>query len=437
MHLKAMKSFICGCLGRYSLSGVLCFWLFTSALPSAAQAPARGAETFREVLDQVLHSHPALRAARQRLAGSQAWARGAGAQPNPQLRLSVSAGDPSEEANALVQRLEIGGQPGLRSKIATLQAEQADARLLEVQRDLGMRSAEAYYTLWSTREAERVFELRTELARKLQAASERRLKAGEIAENQYLRSELERAQAEAQLAQARGQRKTALNRLNILLQRPADQEFFLPTGAVPEEALAEPTRATLLRRINLRPEIRVAELTAQISRLEADLLGRQRVPDLEFEAYRSSLGYGAERGVRLSLVLPLWDWGQTGAAAERREREAEAAETDVLVQRQLVEQEVLAAWELYLAERERREILRDQIQRFYRQADLAYRGYEAGLLTLLEVLEAQRAYRESMLEYVAAETAFQKRRWDLHWLSGVPFIEAPIPSPPPEKEQVR
>ena len=434
-----MKPLAFQILGRYRLSGLLCFWLFVSTCPSAAQAPVPKTQTFREVLDQLLNSHPALKAARQRLAGSQAWAEGAGAQPNPQLRLSVPKGDPSEEANALVQRLEIGGQPGLRSKIATLQTEQADARLLDVQRTLGMRSADAYYTLWSTRETVGVFELRTELARKLQAAAERRLKAGEIAENQYLRAELEQAQAEAQLAQARGQRKTALNLLNILLQRPADQDFLLPTGAVPEEALPEPTRATLLQRINLRPEIRVAELTAQITRLEADLLGRQRVPDLEFEAYRSSLGPGAEQGVRLSLVLPLWDWGQTGAAVERREREAEAAETDVLVQRQLVEQEVLAAWELYLSERERREILRGQIQRFYRQADLARRGYEAGLLTLLEVLEAQRAYRESTLEYVAAETAFQKRRWDIHWLYGVSLNEdlIPIPSPPPEKEQER
>jgi outer membrane protein, heavy metal efflux system len=405
------------------------FWLlvFNGAPLAASQPPAAPGQDFRQVLAEVLNQHPALRAARQRLAGSQAWARGAGAQPNPQLRLAVPAGDPSEEANSLVQRLEIGGQPGLRSKIAQLQVQQADARVLRQQRELGMRAAEAYYTLWSTRETERLLELRVELARTLQAASERRLQAGEIAENQYLRAELERAQAEAQLAHARGERKMALNRLNILLQRPADQGFVLNTGPVVEESLAEPTRESLQQNIDGRPEVRVAQLQAEIAQLEADLLGKQRVPDLEFEAYRSSLGHNAEQGVRVSLVLPLWDWGSTGAAVQQRQREAEAAQTDVLVQRQAIEQEVLAAWELYLAERERRQILRGQTERFLKQADLARRGYEAGLLTLLEVLEAQRAYREAMLEYVAAETAFQKRRWDVYWLSGGQFLDSSQP----------
>lgn len=417
-------------MSRHQNAVFAILWLLLfSGAPSAASQPAVHApgQDFRQVLAEVLNQHPALRAARQRLAGSQAWARGAGAQPNPQLRLSVPAGDPSEEANSLVQRLEIGGQPGLRSKIAQLQVQQADARILRQQRELGMRAAEAYYTLWSTRETERLLELRLELARTLQAASERRLQAGEIAENQYLRAELERTQAEAQLAQARGERKMALNRLNILLGRPADQEFILSTGPVVEESLAEPTRESLQQSIDARPEVRVAQLQAEIAQLEADLLGRQRVPDLEFEAYRSSLGHNAEQGLRLSLVLPLWDWGSTGAAVEQRQREAEAAQTDVLVQRQAVEQEVLAAWELYQAERERRQILRGQTERFLKQADLARRGYEAGLLTLLEVLEAQRAYREAMLEYVAAETAFQKRRWELYWLSGGQFLDTPPP----------
>lgn len=416
----------CRRLGHALTAAALCLVLPASTPPAWSQDVP---ESFSGVLQSVLDLHPAVKAAEQRLAASQAWLRGAGAQPNPQLRLAVPAGDPSEEANSFLQRFEIGGQPGLRAKIAELQVEQANARLLQQRRELGLRAAEAYYSLWSARATERLLTLRLELAGNLQSAARRRLQAGAIAENEYLRTELERAQAQAQLAQARGDARAASSRLNLLLQRPADRPLVLPASddAGATEA-PEPTRESLLQSLEQRPEYRVAQLTAEIASLEADLLGRQRLPDLEFEAYRSSLGHGAEQGLRLSLVLPLWDWGQTAAGVEQRELQAAAATSDALVQRQGLEQEMLSAWELYLTDRERREILRGQTERYARQADLARRGYEAGLLTLLEVLEAQRAYREAMLESVQAEAAFHRRRWDVYWLSGAPLLPTTTPS---------
>lgn len=400
--------------------------IFAVALFLTTQTGA--CQTLPQILGEVYSRHPSLKAAQLRLAASQAWARGAGSQPNPELRLSVPRGYPSEEANALVQRLQIAGQTGLRSKIAELQAQQEDARLLTLHRQLSTRAADAYWTLWATRESERLLNLRLQLASGLESAGQRRLQAGEISENQKLRIDLEKAQAEAQLAAARGQRKTALSSLNLLLQRPVDQEFLLPADVLAEDHLTEPTREGLMSSVEVRPEVRVANLTAEIQHLEADLLGKQRTPDLEFEAYRSSLAQGAEQGVRVSLVLPLWDWGKIGAAVEQKQREADAADSEALAQRQTVLQEVLAAWELYVAEKDRRQILSVQRDRYLRQADLARRGYEAGLLSLLEVIESQRAYREAMLEYVNAEASFRKKRWDIFWLSG-----GQLPSPAEDK----
>ena len=474
-------------------------WLLALTVGLAQAGPAEPSLLFGEVLRSVQERHPALKAAQLRREAAAAWARGAGAQPNPQLRLSVPYGYPSEEANALVQRIELGGQPGLRSKIANLQRDQADARVLNQQRELGKQAALAYYSLWAASETERLETARVELADKLQSAAARRLKLGEISENQFLRVELEKSQSQARLATAQANRRIALNRLNLLLQRPPDQEVALPaadqeilpepnrelllaavelrpevrvaqlsaeiqraeaelvgrqrvpdfefeayrsslaqgaeqgvrvslafplwdwgqTGAAVEqhlreaeaaesdalanrrialnrlnlllqrppdqevalpaadqEILPEPNRELLLAAVELRPEVRVAQLSAEIQRAEAELVGRQRVPDFEFEAYRSSLAQGAEQGVRVSLAFPLWDWGQTGAAVEQHLREAEAAESDALAQRQSVTQEALAAWESLLGEQKRRELLRGQVERFGRQADLTRRGYE-------------------------------------------------------------
>ena len=127
--------------------------LLTVSLAHWARADAP--LSFSEVLRGVQERHPALKAAQLRREAAAAWARGAGAQPNPQLRLSIPYGYPSEEANALVQRIELGGQPGLRTKIANLQRDQADARVLNQQRDLGKQAAQAYYSLWAASETAR------------------------------------------------------------------------------------------------------------------------------------------------------------------------------------------------------------------------------------------------------------------------------------------
>lgn len=419
------------CITRRLL--VLGIWLCFGARVCLAEAGAPESLSFPQALEQILGRHPALKAAQQRLAGSQAWAEGAGAQPNPVVRLSVPVGDPSEEANELVQRLEIGGQPGLRSQIASLQVDQADARLMRQRLELSAQAADAYYSLWAARETEQLLALDVQLAGALHTAAQQKLQAGEIAETQGLRAELELAQSQARLASAAADSRLALNRLNLLLGRPAQQQL----GQAPLEPLAEdeatvvpgPSRDDLVASVASRPEVRVANSAARIAHLEADLLGRQRLPDFEFEAYRSSLGAGAEQGVRASLVIPLWDWGQTAAAAEQRRREALAVEQDALSQRQQAEQQLLEAWELLVAERERRTLLRGQTTRYLKQLDLARRGYTAGLLSLPEVLEAQRAYREATLSYVSAEAAFRKRRWGLVWWSTSLPVSAPVSVP--------
>lgn len=411
----------------------LLLWLSLSGAACAedTQPPL----TMRAALERVFQLHPALQASRHRVEASQAWARGAGAQPNPELRLSVPAGDPSEEANSLVQRLEIAGQPGLRSRIAERQVEQEDARLQMQQRQLAVRTVDAYYGLWSAQAVERLQTLRFELARELRGGAERRLNLGQIAEAEAMRTRLEAAQAEAQRAQARGELRIAQVRLNFLLQRPPDAEVTLvdsPANAafwvLTEQPLPRLSREGALQGAAQRPDVRSAELGAEVARMEADLAGRQNWPDFEFEAYRSNLGARAEQGLRFSLVLPLWDWGHNRAMIERKEKEALVADDEASLTRLNAQEEVLEAWELYQVAGERRQLLNDQVQRYLSQAELAQKGYQAGLLSLVEVLEAQRAYREAMIEFVAAETAVQKRGWAVYWLSGGP-VPAPGSSP--------
>lgn len=389
--------------------------------------------TPREALAEVLTHHPEVKAARLRVEAARSAASGAGAQPNPELRLAGELGDANTDANYIQQRLEIGGQTGLRGQVADLDVEQAQSELAIEERKLSTRLAGAYYDLWEAARLTEVAVTGHQSATRLETITRRRLELGEVSESQLLRVQLETARAEAQLAQAEAREQVARAELNTLLQRLPDDPMALPTSAealpqAPALALPEPVWEDLVARAQTRPELAAARRQASRARLEADLTGRQRVPDLELTAYRSRLTGAAENGVRLALVMPLFDWGRIGAAEAQKEKEAEALEQLVLSRDQEIQQQVRSAYARYEAARKRREVLRSQVERSHHLAALAAQGFEVGLLGLLDVLDAQRVDRETFQDYIAAEADFQRLRLQLHWISG----GSPLPDTPLE-----
>ena len=51
----------------------------------------------------------------------------------------------------------------------------------------------------------------------------------------------------------------------------------------------------------------------------------------------------------------------------------------------------------------------------------ARQGYEVGLLSLLEVLDAQTASAQGLRAYIEAEADFHRARLQLCWAAGQPF----------------
>lgn len=393
----------------------LCIVWLSLCLPMQAQEPSVPELTFQEALHQVLAQHPELAASRLKVEAARAWAGGAGAQPNPEMRVAARVGDVTGDENYLSQRLNIGGQTGLRSQIAEVAVKQAELEFTATARELATKTSEAYYGLWLAAKTTRVAIQRLELAEQLDKISFRRLELGDISRNEHLRVQLETGRVRADLAQARAQEVIARNRLNLLLQRPANTPLDLPALAT-EHQPEEPLDAYLARAAG-RPEIAIARLQAETARLEADLADRQRWPDLELYAYSSSFSGAAQRGFRMGLVVPLWDWGQIGAEVARKEKEAEALEKLTEARRLLVEQEVRSAYEQHGAAIQRAQLLGEQAQQAQLLAENARKGYDAGFLTVLDVIDAQRAYRDSVKDFLQAQVDAQRTRLELFWIS--------------------
>ena len=395
------------------------------AAPAMAQAPPL---TLREAVRTALESHPATVAARLRVAAAESWAGGAGAQPNPELRLSATLGEPGEDANLLVQRLEIGGQTGLRRDAARAGAEAARQAWQAVRRDVARRTAAAYYGVWQTEAGLAIARQRLELARQLERASRARLEEGEISENAHLRTQLEVARADADVAAAGGQASAERARLNLLLGREPGAPVLLPVAPDGEPHAPDglgPAPENPGSTASL-PELEALRSAARAARLEAELAGRARAPDLELSAYRTRLlGSSPGQGLQVSLVFPLGDHGSVAAREAQLRAEAGAREGDVAARALEVEMELAAAVRVLEASEARRDILHAQLARARRLAEMARVGYEAGLLSLPEVLDAQTAFRQALGDFVTAEAALRQAQADLYLLSGGPLPDAP------------
>jgi len=416
-------------LSRLLMLGLAMAILWTFPAPAAAEDSLL---TFREALSRALASSPDVHAARLRLEGARAWAKGAGALPNPELRLSGTSGEAGEDSNALSQRLEIAGQPGLRSRQARAEAEAREHGLEQVCREVARETGAAYYGSWEATRRREVAEEKLRLAEELGKSSLRRLELGDISRNEHLRVELETARAQAELAEARGEEGATRVRLNLLMGREAGAALRLPeapgTPVLEEDSAPGPGTGILEERLLRRPDLEALRAGARAAGLEAELAGRAGAPDLEFSAYRSRLfSRGAEQGVQLSLVVPLWDWGGAGAAKSRLRREAEASQQDL-------EAGVLRARSQFEADRQvlqaaqaRLEVLAGQLERFQKLSDMAHRGYEAGLLSFVEVLDTQQAFRQALLDHHSAQATWHRARLDLHLSSGGGLSAEEIP----------
>lgn len=394
-------------------------------------ASGQGAFSPAQIMRLAVQVQPSVRAARFRLEAAEGYAAGIGAQPNPTLRLTGTVGVPIEEANSLTFPYELGARPWLRGQSAQQEAQARRNDLQSECRRVALQAGQAYYDLWETQAVLGVAHERVELAEKLAFSSRRRWEVGEISKNQYLRADLEAARARADEATARADEGVARTKVNQWLARDPEASLVLPAGgeklpvAPPPPIELEPDAQTLAERSILLPELEALRAEQRAADLQVQLAERLGSPNLQLQLYRSTLGGGTgiEQGVALSLVFPLWDWGQNAAEYERRLGLAKAAGAAVDERLLEVTQRAAAALARYRGALARRQLLTDQVQRFVVLSGQARRAYDAGLMTLVEVFDTQNSYRLALQTYVAAEAEVQRSLLQLAWAINAPFFE--------------
>ena len=428
--------------------------LVAAGLASAAgaQQPNAASLTLRQAIDAARTVHPDVRAAKEALAAATARERQARAYPNPTLsygreQTSAAGGTNSQNIAAVEQRLEIGGVRSSRSEAARLRREAAAARLDAVARQIDYETTRAYALALAADRRALLAEQANEAFTQARVVSDRRLAAGDVSGYAHRRIRLEAARYAGARAEALFARRAARLALAALISGAADSiasldvvlsdslppiappraganaapsEFRLPEFAVPDSLITVALRS--------RSDLRALQMEADATQAEARLTARERVPQPALSlGFKNEHPAGAPEQANgftagLSIPLPLWDRREGAIAAADAESRRRVAEAE-LVRRRVV-REVAEAYDGYRALEAQLAILAPELGGETRVAMRAVQvAYTEGEATVVEWLDAVRAYQEAESSFATLRAERMIRRAALQRALGVPLTQ--------------
>lgn len=402
----------------------------------AAESSATATLTLRQAREIARRVSPELLAVREAVTAAAARERQAGAFPNPTLtyqreQTSGNGQTNSQNIASVDQPIELGGQRGARVAAARLRREAAEARLAAAEAQLGFDVTQAYATVVAADRRATLARQATNAFARARTVSQTRLAEGDASGYAHRRIRLEAARYAGLLAEVvmeqRRARLTLASLLAIAPESVAGIELMLEDslGTDVSGFTSDSLRAISVRH---RAELRVATLEAWAAAADARLVARERIPvpslwgGLKSEQVARGGDFkGFVAGV--SLPLPLWDRRRgavDAASAQARRLDAEAE-----VVRRRIAREVDEAVGGLRAVDEQLALLRPQLGAESQMALHASQiAYAEGEISLVEWLDAVRAYQEAESTFASLRAESLIRWAALERAVGVPLSRA-------------
>ena len=356
----------------------------------------------------VVERNPQVEAARNAYEAARARARQAGALPDPEFEFEElpklgSSGDHGEHTIGVSQRVEFPLKWWHRRQAGRQHAEAARLAVLEMTKlDISLQAKQAYDRIALQKSLLQHARQDLDLAQNILRQAHIRFEAGDVPQLDVMRASVEVGRATNRRTAAQNDLSVAKTELNALLARPLQTPFALADSLIyqPVETHLDQLTAAALKQ---RPDLAGTELQLKALQSQQAAATAAYWPDLNMglALQQEHGGHGEDSWLlRFSMEIPLWAFSrQRGERAEAKAEVAKvSAERDVVRYQVLLETEH-AYLDLKTAE-EQVALFQDHIlPEAERAFEVAGRSYDEGKLTYLELLEAQRTYIETQIEY--------------------------------------
>jgi len=316
--------------------------------------------------------------------------------------------------------LERGGKRENRIAVAENNSEVVAAQLRNTIRQLVLDVQNAFIDVLQARDNLNLARENLDAFTQIVGVNETRVRAGDLADVELLRTQLAQLQFENNVRQAQLRLATAQAKLRLLIGRPGNTTFQA-AGDLRKDAA--PVNRELIRQqaMQLRPDLQAvirdqarsaAELRLQIAQGKVDY-----TVGSEVRRQQGLAGRGNSLGFFFSTNLPVFNRNQGEIERARQEQQQLAARYRAL--QAVIENDVdtaLAQYEIARNTVERIESTMLNKARDVRQ--ITEYSYRRGEATFVEFLDATRAYNETIQSYNEARAEYARTLYLLDSVSG-------------------
>jgi outer membrane protein, heavy metal efflux system len=324
-----------------------------------------------------------------------------GCNPSP----NVSCGP--AEYFSFSQLIEVAGKRGLRIQSSGFATQAAESDFRDAERIFSNMVRDAYYELLKMQKNRWLAQEIVDHYREITKANTLRLSSGDISESDFLRVRMEAMRAGSDLDNAQTAFEQAQANLAMILRWPDKSLQFEAKEDWPEITeigQSLPKEELIDLALRQRPDLEADKHRAQQAQKELELARRLNYPDVTMTGgyARDPSNNNLDTGfIGFSVPLPLFyqHKGESDkAAVNYNQSQLAAEETELNIRNDVVS--ALAAWNSAdkIVRRFREGLLDDALT----VRDSSELAYSRGATSILDLIEAQRSYKNVMHDYFAA-----------------------------------
>lgn len=391
-----------------------------------------GTITFPQVAAAILETHPSLAVLRLERQAQEGAAAQAGLWANPNLGAEyegfagsgeLTGTDAAETTVSLSQEIPLAGKATKRRTLADLevQASQWDQRVQALE-----LLAEARRAFAAVVAAQRHLALAMEnvaLVERLTHGVAQRVDSGDVSPVEQTKAQVELSNAQIQQRRTEGALEAARGELASLwgAERPAFERAEPLSTLLP----LLPPDDELRQRLWAHPRLQRFELEQQVAEAQLALARADAWPDLEVGGGVRQYNESNEHAFLLEVGVPLPFWNRNqGAIAEARARLALVSANRLAVERELTANLQRLTVGIRTQEAVVQQLRQDLLPKAKASHDAVNTAYQEGQKDLLDLLDAERTYLETLETLSEAESELGALHADLAGLLGTTLNDA-------------
>lgn len=393
-------------------------------------------EPLERLRAEVLERNPQIQAARSRWEAARARIPQASALDDPMIGADVEGIPYSSRSIAnkytdveymVSQAIPFPLKLFVRHRAAVQEALMAEQEYQEVLRAQVAEAVVAYYEICRLDRFIEINRRNQDLLGQFAQVAEARYAAGAGGQQDVLKAQTEQALLTNEGITLQQERRSAVARLNALLDRPVGQDLTVPSPAVPPRLSldAEAWRAVAEAH---NPRLRAARARVEMAKAERSLARLDYFPDFSTRLEARQFNEQSrirEYDVMLAVNVPVWSWWKQRNAVREAQAALAAAEAGALSARNDVAAMVQDRFARADAAQRLVDLYRTSVLPKAEQALASARaGYEGGRVEFLSLLDAQRMLHETQEAAETATAALGQEMARLEAIVGVAWAEA-------------